>query len=52
MSRSSIKHMVIFNLHAGKDTPESEAFLQVSQAELAVIPGVEQFEVLRQVSEK
>lgn len=49
---SSIKHMVIFSLHSGKDDPETGAFLQVSSEELAAIPGVEQFEVFRQVSEK
>ncbi|MGC5772370.1 Dabb family protein [Paenibacillus pabuli] len=49
---SSIKHMVTFTLYAGKDTPEAEAFLKESEAALATIPGVEQFEVLRQISEK
>lgn len=49
---SSIKHMVTFSLHSGKDNPETEAFLQISREELAAIPGVEQFEVFRQVSAK
>jgi len=48
----SIKHMVIFNLHVGKDNAEAEKFLWESQAELAPIPGVQQFEVFRQVSAK
>ena len=52
MSSTRIKHMVTFSLHAGKDTPEAEAFLSQSVAELAPIPGVENFEVLRQVSLK
>ncbi|MDD9267988.1 Dabb family protein [Paenibacillus sp. GCM10023248] len=52
MSAMAIKHMVVFNLHAGKDTPEAEAFLRESAEELAAIPGVEQFEVFRQVSAK
>lgn len=49
---SSINHMVTFTLYAGKDTPEAEAFLKESTDALANIPGVEQFQVLRQVSEK
>ncbi|MBD0383038.1 Dabb family protein [Paenibacillus sedimenti] len=52
MNSTSIKHMVVFCLHTGKDTPEAERFLEVSRAELAAIPGVEQFEVFRQVSTK
>lgn len=52
MGRTSIKHMVTFSLHAGKDNPEAEAFLKESAAQLAPIPGVEQFEVFRQVSVK
>ncbi|UJF35851.1 Dabb family protein [Paenibacillus hexagrammi] len=52
MSLTKIKHMVTFSLHAGKDTPEAEAFLKTSAAELAPIPGVEHFEVFHQVSSK
>ncbi|MNW23999.1 Stress responsive A/B Barrel Domain protein [compost metagenome] len=49
---SSIQHMVVFTLHSGKDTHETEAFLKISEEELAAIPGVEQFKVFRQVSAK
>ncbi|WP_438347949.1 Dabb family protein [Paenibacillus sp. FA6] len=49
---SNIKHMVTFSLHGGKDTPAAEAFLKESTKELSTIPGVQQFEVLRQVSSK
>ncbi len=49
---SSITHMVTFTLYAGKDTAEAEAFLKESADALAVIPGVENFQVLRQVSAK
>lgn len=49
---SSIKHMVIFTLHSGKENAETESFLQESKEELSAIPGVEQFEVFRQVSAK
>ncbi|PWW38832.1 MULTISPECIES: Dabb family protein [Paenibacillus] len=49
---SSINHLVTFTLYAGKDTAEAEAFLKESADALANIPGVEQFQVLRQVSEK
>ena len=49
---SRITHMVTFTLYAGKDTPEAEAFLKESADALAAIPGVENFQVLRQVSAK
>ncbi|WP_246246669.1 Dabb family protein [Paenibacillus lemnae] len=49
---SKIKHMVTFSLLAGKDNDESETFLRMSREELSAIPGVEQFEVFRQVSPK
>ncbi|MFF2889128.1 Dabb family protein [Paenibacillus sp. NPDC057967] len=49
---SAIKHMVVFSLHSGKDNEEVELFLRTSKDELAAIPGVEQFEVFRQVSPK
>ncbi|MNO23133.1 Stress responsive A/B Barrel Domain protein [compost metagenome] len=49
---STIKHLVIFTLYSGKDTTETELFLQKSKEELSVITGVEQFEVFRQVSDK
>ncbi|PAD32818.1 stress responsive protein [Paenibacillus sp. 7523-1] len=52
MEMSSITHMVTFTLYAGKDTAEAEAFLKESAEALAVIPGVENFQVLRQVSTK
>lgn len=52
MSEMAIKHMVVFNLNAGKDTPEAAQFLKESAQALSVIPGVEQFEVFRQVSAK
>ncbi|MGF9696370.1 Dabb family protein [Paenibacillus sp. MABNR03] len=49
---SSITHMVTFTLYDGKDTPGAEAFLKESANTLALIPGVENFQVLRQVSSK
>lgn len=49
---SKIQHMVVFTLNAGRDNEEAEAFLQTSREELAAIPGVQQFEVYRQVSAK
>lgn len=52
MTATSIKHMVVFKLHAGKDNDTAEQFLKISGEELTTIPGVEQFEVLRQVSAK
>lgn len=47
-----IKHMVIFNLKAGKDNSEARKFLEDGQAQLTQIPVVRHFEVLRQVSAK
>ncbi|RXZ79842.1 Dabb family protein [Paenibacillaceae bacterium] len=44
--------MVTFSLHAAKDSAEAKVFLKESEAELTAIPGVQQFEVLRQVSAK
>lgn len=49
---AQIKHMVIFNLVYGKDSPEAEKFLTDGQALLTSIPAVKEFEVLRQVSTK
>ena len=47
-----IKHMVIFNLVHGAQSPETEKFLADGQALLTSIPVVREFEVLRQVSPK
>ncbi|MFD0675674.1 MULTISPECIES: Dabb family protein [unclassified Paenibacillus] len=52
MSGQAIKHMVIFNLKHEVGTREAKLFLQESQAILAAIPQVQQFEVFRQVSGK
>ncbi|WP_343059810.1 Dabb family protein [Saccharibacillus deserti] len=49
---SAILHMVTFTLHTGKDNEEAEAFLEESRKVLTGIPGVGNFEVLRQVSTK
>ncbi|MGQ8872017.1 Dabb family protein [Paenibacillus sp. TSA_86.1] len=49
---SRITHMVTFSLYVGKDTTEAEVFLKKSKEALAAIAGVEQFQVLRQVSAK
>jgi len=47
-----IKHMVIFNLVYGKDSPEAMKFLSDGQTLLSAIPVVKDFQVLRQVSSK
>ncbi len=47
-----IKHMVIFNLVYGAQSPETEKFLADGKALLTSIPVVREFEVLRQVSPK
>lgn len=47
-----IKHMVIFNLIHGKDSPLTEKFLSDGQRLLTSIPVVRDFEALLQVSAK
>jgi Stress responsive A/B Barrel Domain len=46
-----IRHTVAFALHHAPGSPEEAAFL-VAAERLSAIPGVEAFEVLRQVGEK
>ena len=46
-----IQHSVIFNLKHIPDSPEELVFFEAAQ-KLATIPGVEQFNCLRQVSPK
>jgi hypothetical protein len=47
-----IKHMVIFSLMHEVESPESAQFLADGRDILSSIPGVEDFEVFRQVSSK
>ncbi|MHC1693892.1 MAG: Dabb family protein [Eubacteriales bacterium] len=49
---AKIKHMVIFCLSAGKDSPEAEKFMSDGRTLLSSIPVVKNFEALRQVSVK
>lgn len=49
---TQIKHMVIFNLIHGTESPETEKFLADGQSLLMSIPVVREFQVLRQVSPK
>ena len=51
MQPSRIRHTVAFRLRHGAGSPEEESFLDEA-ATLAAIPGVEAFEILRQVGEK
>ena len=46
-----IRHSVIFNLKCPKGSAEEKAFLDAAK-KLALIPGVTQFESLRQTSKK
>jgi len=47
-----IRHTVVFRLrHAPASAAEAD-FLRTAREQLAVIPGVERFEVLRQVGEQ
>jgi len=52
MKAEKIKHMVIFCLKHDKDSLEEKKFLQDSESILSSIPGVKNFEVLRQISSK
>jgi hypothetical protein len=46
-----IRHTVVFDLHHAAASPEEADFLAAAER-LAAIPGVEAFEVLREVSPK
>lgn len=46
-----IRHTVVFKLKHLKDSPEEKVFLDAIQ-KLSAIPGVQKFELLRQVSKK
>ena len=45
-----ITHMVIFRLKHSKGSPQEKAFLEDSETLLKPIPGVKNFQVLKQVS--
>jgi hypothetical protein len=47
-----IRHTVVFRLRHASGSPEEAAFLRTAHEQLAPIPGVERFEVLRQTSDK
>ena len=44
-----IRHTVVFRLRHAPGSAEESDFLRTAQAHLAPIPGVERFEVLRQI---
>lgn len=52
MKRKGIRHMVIFCLKHDKGSSEAMQFLNDAEAILTSIPGVNNFEVCRQVSAK
>jgi len=47
-----ITHSVFFKLHHPENSPQEAAFLEDSFQILSTIPGVEQFEVLKETSPK
>ena len=47
-----IRHTVVFTLKHALGSLQEKAFLRDARAALEAIPGVENFEVLRQVSKK
>ena len=52
MEKGRVRHMAVFTLKHKEDSPETEKFLIDGERILSTIPGVEKFEVLRQVSIK
>lgn len=52
MTGQTIRHMVIFNLKAEKESDAARDFLAYCEHTLPQIPGVTKFESLRQVSPK
>lgn len=52
MTKRQIRHTVSFSLKHAPGSAEAEAFLRDGRAALAGIPGVKNFEALRQVSPK
>lgn len=52
MKGSAIRHMVVFSLRHPKGSEAEARFLRDGQHILTAIPGVAEFEVLRQVSAK
>lgn len=51
LAHGSIRHTVAFTLAHAEGSPAEQSFLAAA-AELVSIPGVEAFEILREVSEK
>jgi hypothetical protein len=51
VNAGTIRHTVVFRLNHAEGTAEEEAFLEAARS-LAAIPGVEAFEILREVSPK
>jgi len=52
MTQTRVRHQVIFCLKSGKSGPQTEKFLEDGRRILRAIPGVENFQVLRQTSVK
>ena len=52
MDKGRIRHMAVFTLKSQKNSAETTKFLADGERILSSIPGVEHFEVLKQVSEK
>ena len=52
LSNGRIRHTVVFKLKHAEGSPEERDFLAEAQRVLPAIPGVENFEALREVSPK
>lgn len=52
MNQGTIRHMAVFTLKAAPDSEETRTFLRDGARILSAIPGVDNFEVLDQVSSK
>ena len=52
MRKNIYRHMVIFDFHAGTDSEKISLFLSDAERILSEIPGINDFQVCRQVSPK
>lgn len=52
MTKGTIRHMAVFTLKTARDSEKTRAFLREGAEILSAIPGVDNFEVLQQVSSK
>ncbi|WP_238651600.1 Dabb family protein [Paenibacillus piscarius] len=52
MNKGTIRHMAVFTLKSAPDSEKTRTFLRDGAEILSAIPGVDNFEVLNQISSK